>query len=95
MLRGELNSLRSNPSWLAIGDINDVVAQWEYYVSHVETLREGQGTSPHHQRLIEHMNQMDAAGWELVNGAESVSVGDNGRYATLFWRTRRKDATAG
>lgn len=41
------------------------------------------------------MNQMDAAGWELVNGAESVSVGDNGRYATLFWRTRRKDATAG
>lgn len=43
-----------------------------------------------HAELIRHMNEMDAAGWELINGQACYRGED--QWTVMFWRKPRTSA---
>ena len=49
------------------------MAHWEYWVSRFQTTPSmATDATTLHQNLITHMNEMDADGWELINGSEHM-----------------------
>jgi hypothetical protein len=74
-----------------------VAQRYEYNVSRLLTGSNSlnhEAAAERHRGLIEHMNEMDGRGWELVNGTEHVDPSgfDSGaftQWTTLFWRRPR------
>jgi hypothetical protein len=74
-----------------------VAQSYEYNVSRLLTASsklDHDGTEEKHRELIDHMNEMDGHGWELVSGTEHVNLSgfDSGAFSqwtTLFWRRPR------